>query len=82
MTDLELKVGKTYKLSDWFADYEFLGFVDFEVPSLISKFGERGALIEIGENKYVVAPDERGRFLVLARYNPKSGKKADVFLGN
>lgn len=79
MTDLELEVGKRYRLSDWFSNYEFLGFVDFEEKRLITNFGSQGTLIKIGDYKYVVAPDERGRFVVLTRYNPKTMKEADIF---
>lgn len=78
---LELEVGKRYGISDWVSNYEFLGFVDFEEKRLITNFGSRGALIKIGDAKYVVAPDERGRCVVLAHYNPKTMKEADIFLG-
>ena len=61
--------------------YKFLNYVDFEIEGLINKFWEGGALIEIGEDRYVVTPDERGRFLVLARYNPKSVEGAEIFTG-
>ncbi len=81
MTNLELEVGKRYGFSDWFVKYDFLGFVDFEEKRLITNFGSQGALIKIGDAKYVVAPDERGRFVVLAHYNPKTMKRAEIFLG-
>lgn len=82
MTNLELEVGKRYVFSDWFLNYEFLGFVDFEEKRLITNFGSQGALIKIGDAKYVVALDERGRFVVLAHYNPETMKEANIFLGD
>jgi len=79
---LELEVGKKYRLSDWFVDYEVLGSVVFESERLTANFGKQGALIKIGDDKYVVSQDETGRFVVLAHYNPETMKKAEVFLGN
>lgn len=84
MTNLELKVGERYGIAEFVelaGEYKFLNYVDFEIEGLINKFGEGGALIEIGEDRYVVAPDERGGFVVLAHYNPKSGEGAEIFTG-
>lgn len=82
MTNLELKVGKRYGIAELAGEYDFLNHVDFEEKRLITNFGGQGALIKIGDAKYVIAPDERGRFVVLAHYDPKTMKRAEIFSGD
>ena len=64
-------------------------FSKMVAKSLKSRFRDKAGLIKIVDDQYVVVPSTArmmglvpGKVRVLARYNPKSGKKAEVFFGN
>ena len=89
MTEPKLIVGQEYDLLEMVGKYEFLKYVTFETDSLKSRFGKTGGLIKIVDDQYVVVPSTArmmglvpGKVLVLAHYNPKSRKRAKVYLGD